>query len=1266
MHKFIVICLLTISSSASAQSLSVFNIDTTNFPTMEASFYAFDSNGQQVSPSISDITVTEDGIVRTITGITCPPKTTPPPITLGIMVDTYSGIDLAKYGAQKLIDLVSIPPSEAGITMMDHGAFIVQDLTQQSRKLTTAIAKLSSAAGVDLQTMFYAPNAGGVPFVSGRPNKKVLVLITDLHCPLFNLDKKQLYQDAANQNISVFIILLGTSDEYGYSKEITDSTGGKLFEQVNNSEQLNTALSTIVTKIENFAPCNLSWVSASSCDLTRGVIITYQNIGRDSVSYKEPAAAVPELSLSNYGIDFGQIIPGQTKDTTIVITAQNLPITITDISTSDNAFKVMSGTAPPSYTLMPGQSQKLVLRYMPNDSSYKFEKVTITSNACLLNPIYLIGGFASQKDSIARMTLLKPNGGEKFSVGDTEIITWSNTYLDDTVTISYSIDKGKTWQKIIDSASGYSYTWIVPRTPSDSCLVKIREHRKFSLDTVLTLLGHTAFALHVAFSPNGKQVVSTGSDLLAIIWDAQTGKLLHKLIGHTGDVVDAQFSPDGSQVITGSRDNTAKLWDVATGNLLQTFIGHKWEVNTVQFNIDGTRALTSSKDTTAIMWDVQTGIPLTIFKGHAGWLTAAIFSPFGDRVYTSSNDGTVKIWDAATGKELFNLVDQYSTIDAIALSHNGDLISSVSRKNIDMVWNTKDGSIFHSYAPGWGFTQFSSDDQMLLSATDDYAHVWDVRSGIEINSFNGYPYVVLCGTFSPDNRVVATAGISVQCWDVQTGDKLITLLGHTWDVTSLAFNNTFYELASASWDNTVKLWFLHYRPDQYDVSDSVFSIVMPTFSFASNVIDMGQVEQGREKDSIVKATICNSGSVPLHVLGMDVTSGDKAEFMIMSGAGDFTLQPGQCRDVMFTYMPMMMGKMSATVTLRTSTGDYPDTIKILGEGIAPLLSVMGNVIDFGQVKIGNFKDTIISVAIQNIGNLPVNFPPATQLGPDVIQFSLLSSAAGFSLSPGASQSVTLRFSPHYVGRTSGRIAFDYNAPSSPAILSVFGQGLGGLVTIPEDSGYAGDHKNIPMILEKVPVTSIQSLATNYSARIAYDNSVLEPIGGVIQKGNRFDTINVSGLLGTSDTLGLLPFTVLLGERTISPLNIVDFSWLDGAGNPADYDADTKSGTFTVLYGCGDSLLWNFMSTGRIASITSVNPNPSNGIIHIDIQTTESGRTQLQLFNLLGQKVGTISDGELKPGLHTFDFDSHNLNSGSYFLTLTTPTVRRMERVDIAK
>src|SRR5207302_11056979 len=154
--------------------------------------------------------------------------------------------------------------------------------------------------------------------------------------------------------------------------------------------------------------------------------------------------------------------------------------------------------------------------------------------------------------------------------------------------------------------------------------------------------------------------------------------------------------------------------------------------------------------------------------------------------------------------------------------------------------------------------------------------------------------------------------------------------------------------------------------------------------------------------------------------------------------------------------------------------------------------------------------------------------------------------------------------------------------------------------------------------EKVNVSTVQSEATNFSARIAYDRTVLFPSVGNIQHGARYDTVTITGSLPSapdaSGTLALLPFVAMLGESTTSPMNIVDFAWLDGSGQPADYDVETTSGTFHLLGICpaGGNRLFN---PDGIVSMAQIKPNPSNGVIHIDIQTSEVGVTQLFIMNL---------------------------------------------------
>ena len=106
--------------------------------------------------------------------------------------------------------------------------------------------------------------------------------------------------------------------------------------------------------------------------------------------------------------------------------------------------------------------------------------------------------------------------------------------------------------------------------------------------------GHASYVLSVAFSPDGKQVLTGSEDKTAKLWDL-SGREIQTFSGHASSVWSVAFSPDGKQVLTGSEDKTAKLWAVALEPNPQKQAAQTWQLNgacyAVAFSPSGERVV---------------------------------------------------------------------------------------------------------------------------------------------------------------------------------------------------------------------------------------------------------------------------------------------------------------------------------------------------------------------------------------------------------------------------------------------------------------------------------------------------------------------------------------------------------------------------------------------------------------------------------------------------------------------------------------------------
>ena len=297
-------------------------------------------------------------------------------------------------------------------------------------------------------------------------------------------------------------------------------------------------------------------------------------------------------------------------------------------------------------------------------------------------------------------------------------------------------------------------------------------------------LGHASRITQIAWSPDGKYLVSASFDKTVQLWDATSGKHVKTYKGHGARVNGLVWSPDSKFIATASDDHSVRIWNVAQEKMDFLFDKHSGPVDAVAWSPDGTSIASAGADKTVLVWSATTHEVVMTYREHTDGVLAVAWSPNGQYIASGGKDRSVKIWEPGR-------VQQRRSLLRIFSPHQGQ--------------RTWEGHMGQIHALAW-----SPDSKRLASACSDYRVRIRNLYAEHLPTLPTIDASTIKNTvaWSPDGQYLAIGGNdkAVHIWNSFTKKETFTYYGHTGYVITAAWSPDGSRLASAGVDRTIQVW----------------------------------------------------------------------------------------------------------------------------------------------------------------------------------------------------------------------------------------------------------------------------------------------------------------------------------------------------------------------------------------------------------------------------------------------------------------------------
>ncbi|WP_416986612.1 WD40 repeat domain-containing protein [Streptomyces sp. T028] len=275
----------------------------------------------------------------------------------------------------------------------------------------------------------------------------------------------------------------------------------------------------------------------------------------------------------------------------------------------------------------------------------------------------------------------------------------------------------------------------------------------------------------------GRHVATAGYDNRVILWDAARHTPLAQSV-HDHLANQVAFSPDGRHLITSSSDYTARLWSVPDLKLLTVLSEHKDDVEMSVFHPERPLVATASRDHVVRVFDFS-GELVQHFEGHTADVISVEWLPQSGEVVSSSDDGTIKRWSLKSGKLVENIDLEGVETDTIAITSSGVVFAG-----------NDDGAIIRIEGENREFTPaheagikrlvYNAATESLVSLSYDRSlRVWSTAGGLTLLHTAEFPAEIWarsCAFVDEHTLAFATFGSTYATYDIASA---------RWDVSGI-------------------------------------------------------------------------------------------------------------------------------------------------------------------------------------------------------------------------------------------------------------------------------------------------------------------------------------------------------------------------------------------------------------------------------------------------------------------------------------------------